>query len=145
MAGMDVGRARWSRRRLVPAVALAVVSAATVAGCGGSNDSGGDVTNEGVSTVPGARVVWVEATDFAFAPSEITATPGEQLTVEMTSVRGRHDLVLIGAESVRVAWASEGQTAIGGMTAPSEPGVYRFICSEIGHLTEGMEGQLVVG
>ena len=92
-----------------------------------------------------ARVIPVDGINFAYEPSQITAAPGEQITIAMTSVEDRHDLVLLlGAESLLIAWASEGVTAVGGLTAPSEPGVYRFICSEIGHLAEGMEGQLVV-
>jgi plastocyanin len=106
---------------------------------------GGDVKNEGSPTVPGARVIPVDGINFAYEPSQIVAAPGEQITIAMTSVEDRHDLkLLLGAELLLIAWASEGETAVGGLTAPSEPGVYRFICSEIGHLAEGMEGQLIV-
>jgi plastocyanin len=118
-----------------------------VAACGSDNPDAGnaDVKNEGSPTVPGARVIPVDGINFGYEPSQITAAPGEQITIAMTSVKDRHDLVLLlGAESLLIAWASEGVTAVGGLTAPSEPGVYRFICSEIGHLTEGMEGQLIV-
>ncbi|MGD9703022.1 MAG: plastocyanin/azurin family copper-binding protein [Acidimicrobiia bacterium] len=131
-------------RRMASSSALALALLVAACGSDAADGGSGDVKNEGSPTVPGARVVPVEASNFAFAPDRITAAPGEQITIEMISVKDRHDLVLLGAESLRVAWASEGQTAVGGLTAPTEPGVYRFICSEIGHLAEGMEGELVV-
>jgi plastocyanin len=134
---------RARRMALVGALALCLGAAA----CGSDNPDAGnaDVKNEGSPTVPGARVIAVDGINFGYEPSQITAAPGEQITIAMTSVEDRHDLVLLlGAESLLIAWASEGVTAVGGLTAPSEQGVYRFICSEIGHLTEGMEGQLIV-
>jgi plastocyanin len=129
---------------LVGALALCLGAAA----CGSDDPDAGsaDVKNEGSPTVPGARVIPIDGINFAYEPNRIEATPGEQITIAMTSVEDRHDLkLLLGAELLLIAWASEGETAVGGLTAPSEPGVYRFICSEIGHLAEGMEGQLVVG
>jgi plastocyanin len=128
---------------LVGALALCL----GVVACGSDAPDAGsaDVKNEGSPTVPGGRVIPIDGINFAYEPSRITAAPGEQINIAMTSVEDRHDLVLLlGAESLLIAWASEGETATGGLTAPSEPGVYRFICSEIGHLAEGMEGQLVI-
>ena len=125
--------ARASRMALIGGLALCLGAVA----CGSDDPDAGniDVKNEGSPTVPGARVIPVDGINFAYEPSQITAAPGEQITIAMTSVGSRHDLVLLlGAESLLIAWASEGETAVGGLTAPSEPGVYRFICSEIGHL-----------
>jgi plastocyanin len=132
------------RPRMTLAGGLALCLWAVACGSDESDSGGSDVKNEGSPTVPGARVIPVDAINFGYVPALITAAPGEDITIEMTSVKDRHDLVLIGAESLVIAWASEGETAVGGLTAPTEPGVYRFICSEIGHLAEGMEGQLVV-
>jgi plastocyanin len=117
---------------------------AVACGGNGASSSGQNVKNEGLPTVPGARIVAVDARNFAFAPAEITATPGEALTIQLTSTKDRHDFVVVDGTPKRIAWASQGQTALGGFNAPSTPGVYTFICTEIGHASEGMVGRLVV-
>jgi plastocyanin len=116
--------------------------------CGGD---GGDVkpkvtTNESSQpTTPGARIVEINATNFAFSPAVINATPGEILTIHLTSMGNQHDLaVTIDGKSARVVIANEDQTIEGGWKVPDAPGSYELFCSIIGHKSEGMVGTLVI-
>jgi plastocyanin len=134
---------RWLLRVVDVLVCGTLVAAAASCG-GGGGGSPGTTVNEGAPTVPGARVIEVEASNFAYAPAAITVASGEQVTFRMTSTKDRHDLVIIDSQANKILRVSEGVTGEGGYTAPSEPGVYQFYCSEIGHSSEGMVGQLIV-
>lgn len=121
--------------RTLPAVALAVLLAA----CGG--DGHGDHDN---SAVPeGARTVAVVARDFAFEPATVDVEAGEPIRVDLEVRNEPHDFVV--DEAGAHVGGEAGETAVGGFTAPDEPGEYTFYCSVANHQELGMEGTLVVG
>ncbi len=131
--------------RLSALATLAFVGVAAGPGCGGSGSSSKPAINEGRPTVPDAPVVAIDGTNFKFSISVLRARPGENLTIALTSKQDTHDLVLDdGVLPVRIAMASEGVTALGGLVAPQQPGTYAIYCSLIGHRSEGMEAQLIV-
>lgn len=152
------------RRLVVPAALL--VAAASLAGCGGDDDSampmgdggkgmgnmdmgdtggghmhGGEVT-EPDPVAEDARVIRVVATSFDFAPREIGIEAGEDVAIELVSKDVTHDFIVDGPPGHIVA-AEAGETATGGMRI-DEPGTYKFWCSVSGHKTAGMEGTIVV-
>ena len=134
--------ARGLTRQALAAGALVLLAAA----CGADGSSSTATTiNNGRETIPSAPVVKIDATNFKYSISTLRASPGEELTIAMTSKKDIHDLVLDdGKLPVRIAIASEGVTAIGGLTAPLKPGTYALYCSQLGHRGEGMESQLIV-
>ncbi len=114
-------------------------------GCGGGNSAPTTTINQGFPTVPSAPVVKITATNFKFSISALRARPGEDLTIALTSEQDTHDFVVDdGKLPVRVAIASEGVTAVGGLVAPQTPGTYAIYCSLLGHRGEGMQAQLIV-
>ena len=122
-----------------------LVASAAVGACGGSDGPPPTTINQGYPTVPSAPVVKVEATNFKFSISALRARPGEDLTIALTSTKDTHDFVIDdGKLPVRVAIASEGVTALGGLVAPSTPGTYAIYCSLLGHRGEGMQAELIV-
>ena len=102
---------------------------------------GGDGHDEASDVAEGARRVEVTAGDFAFDPDEITAEPGEDLVVVLTSEDMLHDFTIDELDA-HVA-ADGGDTAEGGVSA-DEPGSYTYYCSVPGHRSAGMEGTLTV-
>lgn len=117
-----------------------------VAGCGAdAAESTGTTINSGMETIPGAEVLKIDAGNFSFSIRALRMAPGEDLTIALHSTKETHDFVVDdGKLPVRVAVASEGVTALGGLRAPDTPGNYVFYCSILGHRAEGMEGELVV-
>jgi plastocyanin len=121
--------------RTIAAVALALV----LASCGGSDHGGHDN-----SAVPdGARSVDVVARDFAFEPATIEVEPGEPIRVALEIRNEDHDFVIDEADAH--IGGEDGETAVGGFTAPEEPGEYTYYCSVANHRDLGMQGTLVVG
>jgi len=133
----------------------AVVALFVFAACGvGSDDGGGDVAE-----------ITVDMAEFFFEPADASVTAGEEVTLTANNIGSiRHEWVLLQAgvrledeadkpadEAVfqndfvfyRVdveAGASETTTFV----APSEPGLYQFVCAIAGHLSAGMTGELEV-
>jgi plastocyanin len=127
------------------AVVMAALAAGLV-GCGGDGESAPTTTiNQGRETIPSAPVVKVTATNYKYSIAALRARPGEELTIALTSTKETHDFVLDdGKLPVRIAIASEGVTAVGGLTAPQTPGTYVIYCSLLGHRGEGMQAELIV-
>lgn len=91
--------------------------------------------------VEGADEVVVVATDFDFAPSEVTVSAGEPVNLRLVN-EGRlpHDLVIPELD-LRVSAGAGGEGVAG---LDPEPGVYEFWCSYPGHESQGMIGTLTV-
>lgn len=123
---------------------LVVLLVTLLTGCGG----GPDVVE-----------VTVTLNEFTFSPKVIEASPGAQLTINLNNQGALdHNFVLM-AKGVRLTEWTEadqehvlfeqialraGETTFFGLVAPDEPGEYQFLCSVPGHLTQGMEGTLIV-
>lgn len=93
-------------------------------------------------TVAGAREIPVTARSFSFTPAEIHVEVNEDVTVVLTSTDIGHDLT-VDEVDLHVA-ADLGETARGGLHAPSTPGRFTFYCTVSGHRQGGMTGVLVV-
>lgn len=124
------------RRRPWRSIALAtgMAAVALLTSCGGHNHE-----NSAVSA--GARTIAVTADGLAFSPDRITASVGEAVAIELTSVDIAHDLNVDAFDGH--VYAEAGTTATGGFTA-STPGEFDIYCSIPGHREAGMEGTLVV-
>jgi plastocyanin len=119
-----------------------------VAACGGDDGGSASVQDgfrvrDDTPAPAGARTIAVEGFSFGYAPAEIGVAPGEAVALTFTSTDSLHDLL---SEDLGVyAYAQMGETAVGGFTAPDEPGRYVFWCTIPGHRDAGMEGVIVVG
>ena len=102
-------------------------------GCGGHGKN--------AQVVKGARKIAVEATSFAFSPTDISVAAGENVTIVLHSSDVMHDLVVKGEGHVVSAKANK--TAKGGLRI-DKPGTYRFWCSVSGHRAAGMRGTIIV-
>lgn len=119
-------------------VAALAVAALGVAGCGDDGHAHGEN-----SAVPdGARRIDVVGRDFAFEPATIEVAAGEPIELALRVENEEHDFTSDDAGAH--IGGEPGETAVGGFTAPDEPGEYEFWCSVGNHRQLGMEGTLVV-
>lgn len=120
------------RKALLGVLAFALVFAATACGDG---DAGGDAGGGGTR-------LEVTATEFQFAPADLTAPADTPVTIVLTNEGAvEHDLV-IEETAEKVAHVASGETGEGQITLPA--GTYTFYCSIPGHREAGMEGTLTV-
>jgi cytochrome c oxidase subunit 2 len=95
------------------------------------------------SQTPVEKHIKIEAGRFQFSPSEITVNPGDQVTIEFTSIDVVHGLSLDGYNFELKA--DPGKSASQSFIA-DKPGIYRFRCSVVcGNLHPFMIGKLQVG
>lgn len=144
VAQREVGVAghRSPMRRGRPVAALAVVLALGVAACGGENgnsDQGGAPAGQ-----PAAQATQLEATEFAFDPSQVTVAPGEHEFEIVNRGEVEHALEIHTpdgeVETDRVG-AGDSATVTANL---SEPGSYEFYCPVANHRELGMEGTVKV-
>jgi plastocyanin len=118
----------------------AVVALLSFAGCGGGDDAS-DTSGAGGG---GGQTIDVAASDFMFAPADLTAEAGE-LTINLTN-DGQSDHALeiegngIEEETDTIA---PGESA--SLTVTLEDGTYEIYCPVDGHTAMGMVGTLTVG
>ena len=92
---------------------------------------------------PVSRLVRIQASQYAYAPGEVHVNPGDQVTIELTSVDAVHGLYIDGY-GVSVE-ADPGQTASLTFIA-DRPGTFRFRCNiTCGALHPFIIGKLTVG
>jgi plastocyanin len=126
--------------RAVPYLALLVVAILT--GCGGGNGEGGAGTSEAGAAPSGSLTV--SATDFAFAPADLTAEAGSVSIELVNDGDAPHAIEIEGngvEESSETIDAGETTT----LTVELEDGVYEVYCPVDGHREFGMVGTLTVG
>lgn len=120
------------------AVTMAVSATSLFAACGGG---GGD--NSGGGGDKPTSALSITAKEFAFDPSEITASADSAFTVELSNAGTiEHDFVIVGSETNKVHVVA-GASGSGSFTLPA--GSYKFFCSIPGHEAAGMVGTLKVG
>jgi heme/copper-type cytochrome/quinol oxidase subunit 2 len=92
---------------------------------------------------PASRLVRIQASQYAYAPAEVHVNPGDEVTIELTSVDAVHGLYIDGyGVSVQ---ADPGQTASLTFIA-DRSGTFRFRCSvTCGALHPFIIGKLTVG
>ncbi len=118
--------------KLLCVVSLLVVITAVMAACG----SGGGGSSGGLT-------VTVEGSEFAYKPSEITAKPGQTVTVNFKNVGTVEHTFVLQNPAFKLT-AQPGQTVSGTFTAPSAAGTYEIHCDVPGHTEAGMVGKLIV-
>ncbi|HEX2850629.1 MAG TPA: cupredoxin domain-containing protein [Acidimicrobiales bacterium] len=116
-----------------PALALTLAAVLTGA-CGGGG-------GKAPAPAADARRIDVSAKSFQFDPSTITAKPGEDLAIALTSKDAVHDFVVEHTD-FKIE-AGKGKTTVGGLRL-DKPGTYTFYCSIPGHRSAGMHGTIVV-
>lgn len=126
--------------RIPAVVACFVTFAAVVSACGGVEEgkiagrAGGEPTTD-------ARVIEIEASNFAFDPDTLRADVGEELAISLTSVDSPHDFAIDGLG--RVVDVAGDETRVERMRI-DEAGKYAFYCTIPGHRAAGMEGTITV-
>ena len=124
------------------AVTMAVSVTSLFAACGGGGgDNSGD--NSGGGGDKPTSAISITAREFAFDPSEITASADSAFTVELSNAGTiEHDFAIVGSEANKVHVVA-GASGSGSFTLPA--GSYKFFCSIPGHEAAGMVGTLKVG
>ena len=103
------------RFRLALGVAAAVL---LVSACGGGDDGSGGAGASGECGGSGGTALTVEASDFQFEPSELTAPAGEQVTVEFTNSDDAPHTFTIEAFDCDTGSVESGQSAELSFTMP---------------------------
>lgn len=99
-------------------------------------------STEPEETAPAATSVNVVGTDFSFAPSSLTFTSGQTVTLTFQNNGGApHNLVVEGTD-IKTATIGGGESTTLTFTAPAT-GTYTFYCGVGGHRDAGMVGTLV--
>lgn len=167
-AGRHYARAMLRARTLL--LPLLVASTAAVAGCG---SSGSDTTStttaaaapaatttaSGAATATDGRVT-IEASEFKFSPTAITAKPGKLTIVMHDTGKVVHELVVLKTKAAADALKVTGgrvsekdsvgeisETDAGASksrTFDLEAGTYVFVCNVPGHYMDGMRGTITV-
>jgi plastocyanin len=122
--------------RRIPALAAAVLSGLLLAGCG-SDDNGGTIAEPPADDV---TKISVEAAAFAFNPTEIERTAGEDVQfVVDNSDDVKHNLTI---EGIGVDMDVEGKkSAEAPVTEDLKPGTYKYHCE---YHPAQMQGTLTV-
>ncbi|HSJ50647.1 MAG TPA: cupredoxin domain-containing protein [Actinomycetota bacterium] len=122
-------------------VALLAALALTLSACGGGDGDGGDGGDGDGNGGDEGTTLSVQAKEFEFTPSTLTAPADTEVTVELENAGTiEHDFALDEADLVVLAPATE--SASGTFSLPA--GSYTFYCSIPGHREAGMEGSLTV-
>jgi len=119
---------------------LVLLVAAVVVACG---PGAGAVPTSG----PSGQTVNVEGSEFSYTPGDITAKPGQTITVNFKNTGSVEHTFVIREPKVNLDFkivAQPGQTKSGTFTAPTTPGVYQIHCDVPGHTEAGMQGKLTV-
>ncbi len=97
--------------------------------------------------------------DYVFDPETFTIPAGQEITITgQNNGAVTHEFVLVklgtdaglafgDEDEENIYWEFEvesGKQVTETFTAPTEPGVYQYVCGIEGHLTAGMKGTLVV-
>lgn len=126
--------------RLVVAALMAVLA---VGATGCSGDDGGGMTSSSETTATG-EITELEATEFAFEPSEVTVTPGSREFKIVNRGDTEHALEIHTADGeVETERVGAGESAT--VTAElAKSGSYVFYCPVANHRELGMEGTVNV-
>lgn len=146
------------KRGLIGLAALAILFAgALVAGCGGDDDddanggsepqptaaseeNGATDENDGEDAPSGGTTISVDAFDFGYDPESITATAGQEITVDLNNTgETPHTFTIDGVvDSGTVEAGDSGSISF----TPAESGELSFYCTI--HTAEVMSGTLQV-
>ena len=116
-------------------VALSLLVAAALAGCGSDDGDDGEAAP--------ADAVELVATDFAFEPSSLTLDAAGEHTLTLRNDGEFPDALAF--DDLDAATGNVDPGASGEVTVELEPGSYTLYCPVGNHRDQGMEGTLVVG
>ena len=133
------------------APALAILAAASLAGCAGTHGNKIPVTEVTArADAQGVQVVDVEVHSFYFKPSRIVVESGKpvELVLHFKNLFTPHNLTCNEADAgiqidKSAGFMSFRRTKHARFT-PKTPGEYRFYCGVGSHMMKGMTGTLVV-
>lgn len=102
-------------------------------------------TNDREMSAREAVPVSIEMDDYIFSPGEIEVKAGQKVVINLSNLRGNHDLV-IDELQVRSQVLSPGGTQILEFTVPESAAgqEFEFYCSVGSHRQMGMVGKLIV-
>ena len=124
-------------------VAAFVLTAVTVAACGGSAASAGPATpvQSGVVAVQAAK-----ESAYSFTPSAITVPAGSVTFSVRNAGSEEHEFEVFKADGTTVVDEIEGLVPglTKSLTVTLEPGTYQFMCKLNGHDQLGMKGTITV-
>jgi plastocyanin len=117
-------------------VSIVVIAALLAAvACGGDEETS-DAGSADVDAVP--TEVEVAVTDFAFAPTRLTGSVGQDLEVTLTNTGEAPHTFTIDEYNVDVEVAAGDETTV--TVLPSEPGEFNYYCRF--HESQGMLGAI---
>ena len=137
---------RSDRLARVPVVIVAL--GALLAACGGSGASTGPTAANGATPGPGstaaAAAIAVEAKEYSFTPSALTAPAGSVTFTLRNAGTEEHEFEIFKGETVvdEIEGLVPGLTK--DLTVTLEAGSYTFMCKLNGHDQLGMKGTLTV-
>jgi plastocyanin len=112
-------------------IVAACLAAVAVAGCGGDEDPGSAVE----------QTIEIQAFDFYFDPTALTAQRGAEVTLEFANVgEVAHSFTATDLD-VEIE-SGGGEDASVTFTAPAEPGSYDFFCK---YHPDDMQGTISIG
>jgi plastocyanin len=94
-----------------------------------------------ISNDEGLPAIEISMVEYAFAPVEATAAPGQELAISNDGAIAHSYLIVDLAKGLELAPGDDGTLQL---PRDVEPGRYRVICDLPGHVEEGMVGSLVV-
>jgi plastocyanin len=121
-------------RKSVGYLALVVVAATAIVGCG--SDSKASTASSG-----GAKALKVDAYDFRFEPTSLTVEAGQAVKVSVHNEGNAEHNFSLDEAKVNLD-VDEGQAKDATFTAPSKPGDYTYFCEY--HRDRGMKGTIHV-
>ncbi|MEI2639702.1 MAG: plastocyanin/azurin family copper-binding protein [Microthrixaceae bacterium] len=144
----------FMRNRLLRIVGPIVVSAAIVAGCGGSADTeptAGSKPDLGLPTIPankwtdetGKSSIVIDTRDNVFVPENIVVSPGTKIVFENTG-RNPHNVIPGDKKFFAEIPVSKLQPKDKATLTIADEGEYPYYCSLHGTLKAGMRGRIKV-
>jgi plastocyanin len=122
-------------KKTIAGVTSLAAALSMIAACGGDEEAGG-----GVATADALQTVEVTASDFSFAPADLTAKAGDPLELVLTNAGNAPHTFTIDEFDVDAEVAAGEETTIS--VTPSESGEFTYYCRF--HRNQGMEGSITV-
>ena len=121
-------------------VAVLVLAALLLAGCGSDDGENGD---DGQSS--GGQTVELVATEFAFEPADVSVDEGGETTFTVSNEGEFPHALEVEGNGIEEETDTIDPGGSGSVTVDLEPGEYELYCPIDDHRAQGMEGTLVVG
>ncbi|HEX9804133.1 MAG TPA: cupredoxin domain-containing protein [Candidatus Dojkabacteria bacterium] len=133
---------------LLPVISILILTGCTTSNTVTNNDTSDSQDNRNQNDSSSEDSVEVDYTiemsDHKFSITEIKASPGDSITIELKGGQGIHDFVL-DEFSVTSRLLSSGDSQIITIDIPSNAsGEYEFYCSVSNHRQLGMVGTLII-